>query len=855
MVNSPTSGGSAGQGVRPARSGARLGRAGLVCAWLAFALVAAFFAPPVAAYSDRAGTDIVMDAPWKTVRDYIPVMFFFPQFEGGRRVERIRIFEYAAGAPVGPAVVVDAASGPDTLNGATFVGPLGEARGGLGADERVTSFWHYIVRVPHAALSLHGVPDVHELRAEVEWTRPGPLRRRLFRNYRVLRVIVDPRQFPSLAPEDRYFDTHVHTIAEQTTSGILDVNGASKAFAGPIIMLLEASYALGLVQTQPRGGNWADYRDSIAITDHNIFYSREPYDAGVPPRFGPSATTDGHAGEAAWYRTNLGHLAGEEITLRRGSNQDDSVTPNLGHHLLAYDTRHFEGPWHGGLFLTSRLENPNTLEAVLGGMKATNTTGFAYASHPNLTGFVWPPEYFAQAIGFPPYNSSAGPPVDSTRSEFLFKGSEVWNIKMNEVAAGSGHLPASSAFDAMNPLPGGSEAQRFRPNAWDGELMRSLDTFFGQLGRGLLYSFQDAPKEKFIRKLYMIAGSDAHGDFNYADEVSATVVPYSGMLHSNAYARVRTYALVHDRPAGARDELDALREGNAVLTDGPIFEYRLDADGRHDPDAGTARWHDAVTRWENADGRIGGSGAFDGGRTMLVPLPGENVWIRSLWMSSATPGAEAITRLKFDRVMESARDSFDVTVGLEGTPDQRRLPKAMDSLAALVVTARDLGADERCITNPVWVVPVRVEIATPGSKDRAQPAVAFPAGAFKVAFHFPLSMLAEAGTRACLRPLDSRGNSTDPEIELAPNPGWEEENGVTQARFSATNADSVLSPPGDWDSESHACVAGVKSFVVYLKNPADVHGNVLNDVGRSFAITCPETPHVTGSGSPPVPKR
>ena len=796
-----------------------------------------------------------MDAPWRTVRDYIPVLFFFPQFEGGRRVERIRIFECAAGAPTGPAVIVDAVTDPDTLNGATFIDPLGEARGGLGADERVTSFWHYVVRVPHAALSLHGAPDVHELRAEVEWTRPGLLRRRLFRNYRVLRVIVDPRQFPSLAPEDRYFDTHVHTIAEQTTSGVLDVNGASKAFAGPVIMLLEASYALGLVQTQPFGGNWTDFRDSIVVTDHNIFYSCEPYDTGVPPRFGPTATTDGHAGEAVWYRTNLGRLAGEEITLRRGSNQDDSAAPNLGHHLLAYDTRHFEGPWHGGLFLTSRLENPNTLAAVMAGMKAASTTGFVYASHPDLEGFVWPPEYFAQAIGFPPYNSSAGPVVDSTCSEFLFKGSEVWNIKMDEVARSNGRLPASSAFDAMNPFPGGGGAQRFRPNAWDGELMRSLDTFFGQLGRGLVFSFQETPRDRFIRKLYMSAGSDAHGDFNYSDEVTATAVPYSGMLHSNAYARVRTYALVHDRPPGARNALDALRDGNTVLTDGPILKYHLDSDGRHDPDAGAARWHDGTKAWENEDGKIGGQGKFDGGRTMLVPLPGEDVWIRSLWRRSATPGAGDITRLKFDRVMESGRDSFDVTAGFDGTPDERRLPQAMDSLAALVVTARDLSMDERCITNPVWVAPVRIEVATQPREERGSSSVAFPPGGLRVVFDFPISMAAGAATRACLRPLDSQGNSTDPEIELVPDPGWEERNGVTGARYSATNADSVRLPPGDWDADSHACVPGAKSFVVYLKNPADLHGNVLNDVGRAFEITCPETPRLTGSGSPPVPKR
>jgi hypothetical protein len=804
--------------------------------------VAALCAPPAAAYSDRAGTDIVMDAPWRSVRDYIPVLFFFPQFEGGRRVERIRIFEYAAGAPPGPAVFVDAAGGPDTLNGATFIGPLGEERGGLEAGERVTNFWHYIVRVPHAALSLHGAPDVHRLRAEVEWTRPGRTGRRVFHSFRVLQVTVDPGQFPSLGGEDRYYDTHVHTIAEQTTSGVLDVNGAAKAFGGPIVMLLESAYALGLVQTQPHGGNWAAYADSIVVTDHNIFYSREPYDAGVAPRAGPTATTDGGAGEAAWYRANLGHLAGEEVTLRRGSNQAGKFAPNLGHHLLAYDTRHVEGPWHGGLFLTSRLENPNTLGAVLAGMKAAGGGGFAYASHPNLEGFVWPPELFAQAIGMPPWNSRTGPMVDSTCSEFLFKGSEVWNTKLDEVARDNGHLPASSAFDAMNPFPGGPAAQRFRRSAWDGELARSLDTFCGQLGRGLRYAFREAPGEKFIRKLYMSAGSDAHGDFNYADEVTATAVPWSGLLHSNAFARVRTCVLVHDRPPGARDAVDAFREGNSVLTDGPVFEYQLDADGRHDPEAGAGRWHDAANLWDNADGRIGGAGKFDGGRTMLVPLPGDHVWIRSTWRRSVTPGAGDIAWYQFERVTASARDSFAVPAGLEGFPDLRPLPLAMDSLAALVAVVRDTDVDERCIANPVWVAPVRIEVDMRASPEGATPAVAFPAGALRVTFHFPLSMSAQAGARVFLRPLDARGNSTDPEFELAPAPGWEEEDGVTASRYTAANAADVPWPAESWDAGSHASVPGVRSFVVYMQGPADVHGNQLNDIGRAFAIARAETP-------------
>jgi len=796
------------------------------------------FVPAALAYSDRAGTDIVMDAPWRSIRDYVPVLFFFPQFEGGRRVERIRIVECAADPLACRTVFVDAAEGSDTLNGATFVGPVGESRGGIESGERITGFWHYVVRLPHRALSCRGAPDVHLLRAEVEWTRPGPLGPHAFRNTRTLRILVDPAPFPSFGPGDLHFDTHAHTIAEQTTSGVLDVNGASKAFAGPIVMLLESAYALGLVETQPGGGNWDAFADRVVVTDHNIFYSRDPYDAGVAPRFGPTAPTDGHAGEAAWYRAHLGRLAGEEITLRRGSRQDGSARPNLGHHLLAYDTRHFEGPWHGGHFLTSLIENPNTLQSVLAGMKAAGPTGFAYASHPQLTGFEWPPEYFAQAIGFPPYNSLTGPIVDSTGREFLFRGSEIWNTKMDQVARDSGRLPASSAFDRMNPFPGGPVAQRFRSVPWDGELRESLDTLLAQIGRGLRFAFRESPAERFVRKLYLSAGSDAHGDFNYADEVTATAVPYSGLLHANAYARVRTCVLDHDRPADLRDPVGAFREGRSLITDGPLLMFQIDADGRHDPAAGAARWHDAEARWENPDGRIGGSGAFDGGGTVLVPSPGTGAWIRSHWLRSATPGAGEIARFHFDRVTSSGRDSFEVAAGPPGTPDDRALPVPLDSLCALVATARDLVADERCITNPVWAAPVEVEIASTAGGDRAA-GIAFPAAKLRVTFHFPISMSPDTGTRAFLRPLDSRGRSTDPAIELVPDPGWETENGIASARFSVVNPADVPAPPETWDAESHSVSGGLRSFVVYLEAPVDLHGNRLNDIGRAFAYPAP----------------
>jgi len=820
-------------------------RAYCIAPWLALTLVLGPI--PAHAYADRAGTDVVMDAPWRCVREDIPVLFFLPQFRGDRRVERLAVWECERGEPIGSPVFVARPGGPDTLGGATCVGPDGAVRPALRADEDIRDFWHVVVRIPHASLNRHASPDVHELRAEVTWTRPGWLGRKRFTNHRVLHVLVDPARFPALGDGDRYFDPHAHSIAEQSSAALFDANSAHKAYGGPLVMLLESAYALGLVETRLRPDGWEAFRDSLAITDHNVFYSGPPYDAGSAPGAGPTAGTDGRGGEAAWYRRNLGRLAGEEVTLRRGSNQDGSPALNLGHHLLLFGGPHLEGPWHGGLVLTSRLENPNTLDRVFEGIAADGAGGFAFAAHPNLEGFVWPPELYARALGWSPHDSRSDPAVDTLRRAFRFRGSEVWNIKMDAAARRSGRLAASSVFDRMNPFPGGPEAQRFEPRVWDAELRRSLDTLYSHVARGLRHAFRETPDQRFVRKLFMVAGSDAHGDFNYSDEVSAVLVPYSGALHSNAFARVRTYVQVHDRPEGDRDPVAAMRDGDALLTDGPVFEYRLDADGRHDPAAGAARWHDAEDRWQNADGRIGGSGAFDGGRTLLVASPGEGVWMRSRWLRSVTPGAADSARFHFERIGPASRDSFLVEAGAPGREVDVRLPVPMNGLCALVASLRDPGVDERCIANPLWVAPVAIDVRIAADSGRALPGQALRPGQLEVTFRFPFSMSPTAGMRVCLRPLDAGGRSTDPEIELAPAPGWEAEEGVAFARFTVVNPLAVPDPPGGWDATTHAASAGARSFVVSLEGPADVHGNVLNDIARTFTLPA------SGAGLAPDP--
>ncbi len=834
-------------------------------------------------YGDtRSGTDIVMDAPWRSIRDYVPTLIFLPDFpKGSRRVDQIMILNYdvTTGTPgTTPPIFEDNRTGADIPSPLpSIIDDLGRPRGGITTTEIFNNFWHYIVRIPIADIGLEGhkgQPGLHFLGVAVKWSKVRFWWRFDYNFSRVLRVLLQNEPFPvfyceAFSEADRYYDVHVHTIAEQTTFGNWNPDGANKAFGGPIAMLLESSYALGLVDTQlnyetsTSKTNWDAFNNKLVVTDHNAFYSKGSYDSGTAPLYGPTAGTNGHIGEANWYRNNLGYLAGEEITLESGTNQTAGLGTalNRGHHFLAYDTQHFEGPWHGGEFLSIGVANPNTMMYVLLHMQLANDTGFGYAAHPNLKTFVWPPEYFALAIaGLPDHNTTVGPHVTWRVDDFIFKGSQVWNGKTDEIAKNNGSLEDDDHV-RLNPFKGGPSGQFFKSNSsWDSELKQSLEgdpqdqnvpSYYRQVQDKLIYYFEDEEERKFIRKLYMAAGTDAHGDFNYRDEIDSTTKAYLGdfgTLDSNAYGRVRTYTLVHERDDFAQrmaggDSIDlishdAYREGNTVLTDGPLCKFNLDSDGRHNPGA-SPRWHDAINKWENAEGRIGGYGDFDGGRTVLVPHRGENelvntnAFIETNWEKSITPGA---TNIHYDMVMltTTSKTDFVLVAGSPDSPKREAYPRTIDRVSAVVMHGRarslDVTKDERCITNPVWAVPVPIDVAHPGT-------CPIPPGGLTVTFHFPISMGADAGV--FIRPLDANGDSTDPQIELQPAPGWKEENGVLDGKYTATNrAQEIPCPPGLWDADSHqpGFETFVKSYVVYMVDPMETHDNELNDIGRTFVV-------------------
>ena len=111
------------------------------------------------AYVDTDEEDIVIDAPWRTIRDYVPG-FFSPEFKKQRElfIEKIELFNFdpATGDPTSK-ILEDSRDENYTLTcpggaAVAFIDPDGRSRSPISASEEFDSFWHYIVRVPTSCL-------------------------------------------------------------------------------------------------------------------------------------------------------------------------------------------------------------------------------------------------------------------------------------------------------------------------------------------------------------------------------------------------------------------------------------------------------------------------------------------------------------------------------------------------------------------------------------------------------------------------------------------------------------------------------------------------------------------------------
>jgi len=172
-----------------------------------------------------------------------------------------------------------------------------------------------------------------------------------------------------------------------------------------------------------------------------------------------------------------------------------------------------------------------------------------------------------EAVSYPahPYNPDylwEDSVVDSGFEAGVFQGLQIWNER--------------SVFDIdvdldeyCDPFPF-SSGTMLRGGLWDSDLLLGLTKWDSFLWQAIALADLEHP-----RKIFINGGSDAHGDFNYF-----TYYPFAGGIPvpdiyatDNAFAKVRTLAYC---PLGLDEAsiLRALRNGNTVVTDGPIINLR-----------------------------------------------------------------------------------------------------------------------------------------------------------------------------------------------------------------------------------------------------------------------------------------
>jgi hypothetical protein len=568
-----------------------------------------------------------------------------------------------------------------------------------------------------------------------------------------------PPDLSSGSRTDRYFDAHFHSIAEWYTGD--DLSGPAKAYGGPLQMVLATAWSLGYADAS-WPPTWAANTNRIITTDHNTYFGDTEAPQAGPTQVsawpGASGTTGSQ--EMNIYRAMVGQTAGEEVSLE-GSGD---LGPR-GRHALHYNSdRHVQGAWGTiRLFGSSLTGCTPTYRAFLSGMSDHAATGcngqslqgiggFTFAAHPFADSFVWDPDLMLEALSLP--GSTAHNTHQFVRplslsdpdGEFVFRGYQFWNARSAETVA-AGFFTGS--LRDINPYVGSTSDSiwySWRPwsSSCDAGYRASVESgltrFMNHARDGLRFTFQDdaTPRRQFFRKVFMVGGSDAHGDFNYTLDLCSTVLsglctnigwPGENTVTDSAWGRPSTYVL--------GGTLEDMRHGHSVVTDGPALEFEVDAEPRgqwsqtagftgwRDSQVALAAWLDEDTSRFNPDGQIGGDGRYDGSRSALVPYltaasgdtDTQRIYVRTRCQNTTDFGGTVPTTLEVLVSGTAGSTAAHTTVALtahlcDGAwhTQPLNLPAALTNSAALVAHARfgsGCPGTYDAYTNPVWLAVVR----------------------------------------------------------------------------------------------------------------------------------------------------
>jgi MYXO-CTERM domain-containing protein len=862
-------------------------------------------------YEQSNDVDVIADAPWRLepTRPYVPVMVFIPsKGDSGFGVDitidsaKVVALDDPTGASGTSTTLYDYQSGVSVASdpsrfaaGTTIIDENGQDIGSLNLFQDATltdNGRHEVIRFPRAAFGVAAQPQ-----ASVQKYVDVLLHYTAHRNvssgsvavdtgdvHKVMRVTFDAKALPALPGTGHYYDTHCHTIAEwYLSSSPLDIFAPRKAYGGPIVMIREAAYAIGLTDSaQPGPGE-------IITTDHSCFHNSEDPDANDGLRrvqVGPSAPQNSKDASGniedlhTRYQELFGPTANEEVSF----DQPQSLTLGpigvsipQGAHMLAFRAGHWEERWNatdGGASPNQRRFGSGALELseILDSAAKKDPSGFRdaffYSAHA-WGGIPWAQDRFELALELTPSPNGTRPGAfqNDVTQNFVFKGHQLWNGRCAH------NLPSSNInWNDMNPWTDPSFQKG--ASAWGRTLEGALLDYQAQVAQLLRCTLASAPGQQFPRKLYVAAGSDAHGDFNMEEGRMATFVPLASTYYTNdsAFGKARTYVF-EDGVSGATDgtrAMNALAQGRTTVTDGPLARFAFDANARFD---GTKLvYHAATATFEDQDGTIGGGGnGPDGAGTALVVAgspdaafsyryeDAPDASVQALEVFKVEAGTNPTTRKVHDADSNSDYNAPGPACTLPASGADQDLTASAGAYQNLCVVqlAAYAGGDpaqgalgpevRRCYTNPIWIAPVQVEWV---SRQYDATAGKFPAGGIRIRFHFPLSM-SPSPYQAEIKGLDGQGNSTDGTVAgnaLVPasGTGWSTDpnTGVLNSLYEVVNQGDISLAQADYPTP------GTATFALYFRDaPQDSFGNALNRIAFTFDAPRIGTPSSTAPAS------
>lgn len=246
-----------------------------------------------------------------------------------------------------------------------------------------------------------------------------------------------------------------------------------------------------------------------------------------------------------WGGSGFLFISGEEVNVK--STRGKTL------HLLELGGGYVPSPSSGAPWPAECTQTMASLQEAL--TTIGNKGGLGYAAHPTqslpdvIQGGAWLEGDVGAALQLP-----------------AFRGLQLWNMRQSADKTTSDNFDPNSP-GGLNPFPI-LEPCAPSSSCYPHFLVDAV-AMFDHWASALIAA---RPTRS---RFFMIGGSDAHGDLNYTTSTGASMS--LSLLTDSAFGKVRT--VVFARSLSADDVLEALREGRAVITDGPMMTLGLDRTG------------------------------------------------------------------------------------------------------------------------------------------------------------------------------------------------------------------------------------------------------------------------------------